>query len=180
MVRQRRNSPTRARDAARFALAGALTAALTLGLAPARAASVGQVTTLDAATHQMTVTENGRTVMTFTAGFGKPGFRTPNGTFHVIGKDADIRMTSCSASITCDPRNPNYYDREVHWAVRLTGSGLFIHAAPWDDAIGQVDSSHGCVHLSTEDAHRFYDSSRIGDTVIINNTGGPVGGPTGP
>ncbi|MFF4778636.1 L,D-transpeptidase [Microtetraspora fusca] len=140
---------------------------------------MGHVSTLDAATHQMTVTENGRTVMTFTAGFGKPGFRTPSGTYQVLGKDAVVRMTSCSANITCDPHNPNYYDRMVHWAVRLTDSGLFIHAAPWDPAIGQVDSSHGCIHLSTGDAHRFYDFSRVGDTVIVKNAGG-VGGPSGP
>lgn len=118
--------------------------------------------------------------MTFTAGFGKPGFRTPSGTFHVLGKDAVITMTSCSANITCNPRNPNYYVLTVHWAVRLTDSGLFVHAAPWDHAIGRADSSHGCIHLSTEDAHRFYDFSRVGDTVIVKNTGALPGGPSGP
>ncbi|WP_067139302.1 L,D-transpeptidase [Microtetraspora malaysiensis] len=180
MVCQRQVSRSHVRDAARLALAGALAAALTLGTGPARAASAGHVSTLDAATHQMTVTDDGRTVMTFTAGFGKPGFRTPTGTFHVLDKDAAVRMTSCSANITCDRHDPNYYDLVAHWAVRLTDSGLFVHAAPWDPAIGQVDSSHGCIHLSTEDARRFYDFSRAGDTVIIKNTGGLTGGPSGP
>ncbi|GHE10334.1 hypothetical protein GCM10010339_66100 [Streptomyces alanosinicus] len=161
-------------------LVGALAAALTLGAGPARAASAGHVSTVDAATHQMTVTDHGRTVMTFTAGFGKPGFRTPSGTFHVLGKDEVITMTSCSANITCDPRSPNYYVLTVHWAVRLTSSGVFIHAAPWDHAIGQADTSHGCIHLSTADAHRFYDFSRTGDTVIVKNTGGLTGNPSGP
>ncbi|EST19127.1 hypothetical protein M878_43460 [Streptomyces roseochromogenus subsp. oscitans DS 12.976] len=161
-------------------LVGALAAVLTLGAGPVRAASAGHVSTIDAATHQMTVTDHGRTVMTFTAGFGKPGFRTPSGTFHVLGKDAVITMTSCSANITCNPRNPNYYVLAVHWAVRLTGSGVFVHAAPWDHAIGRADTSHGCIHLSTADAHRFYDFSRTGDTVIVKNTGSLTSGPSGP
>jgi lipoprotein-anchoring transpeptidase ErfK/SrfK len=118
--------------------------------------------------------------MTFTTGFGKPGFRTPSGTFHVLGKDAVITMASCSAHITCNPRSPHYYVLTVHWAVRLTSSGVFVHAAPWDHAIGRADTSHGCIHLSTADAHRFYDFSRVGDTVIVKNPGGFVGGPSGP
>ncbi|MGW5660442.1 L,D-transpeptidase [Streptomyces sp. NPDC003758] len=161
-------------------LAGSLAAVLTLGAGTARAASAGHVSTIDAATHQMTVTDHGRTVMTFTAGFGKPDFPTPSGTFHVLGKDAVVTMTSCSANITCDPHNPNYYALTVHWAVRLTSAGVFVHAAPWDHAIGRADTSHGCIHLSTADAHRFYDFSRPGDTVIVKNTGGFAGGPSGP
>ena len=144
---------------------------MALGASPAWADSAGHVSTIDAATHRMTVTEHGRTVMTFTVGFGKPGFRTPPGVFHVLGKDTLITMTSCSAHITCDPRSPDYYVLPVRWAVRLTGSGVFVHAAPWDHAIGRVDSSHGCIHLSTADARRFYDFSRVGDTVIDKNTG---------
>ncbi|MQY40420.1 L,D-transpeptidase 4 [Streptomyces sp. RB17] len=161
-------------------MAGSLTAVLTLSVCPARAVPAGHVSTIDAATHQMTVTDHGRTVMTFTAGFGKPGFRTPSGTFHVLGKDAVITMTSCSANITCDPHSPNYYVLTVHWAARLTSTGVFVHAAPWDHAIGRADSSHGCIHLSTADAHRFYDFSRTGDTVIVKNTGGSAGSASGP
>ncbi|MFJ8359862.1 L,D-transpeptidase [Streptomyces sp. NPDC093984] len=179
MARQRKVPSSRLRDAARLALAGVLATVLSLGAGPARA-SADHVSTLDAATHRMTVTDHGRTVMTFTVGFGKPGFRTPSGTFHVLGKDAVIKMTSCSAKITCDPRNPNYYALTVHWAVRLTSGGVFIHAAPWNHAIGRTDISHGCIHLSTADAHRFYDFSRIGDTVMVKNTGGRAGSPSGP
>jgi lipoprotein-anchoring transpeptidase ErfK/SrfK len=155
-------------------LAGVLAAVLTVGAGPALAATAGRVSTIDATTYRMTVTNHSRTVMPLTAGFGKPGFRTPSGTFHVLGKDAVITMTSCSAQITC---NPNYYMLTVHWAVRLTSSGVFVHAAPWDHAIGRTDTSHGFSHLSTQDAHRFDDFSRIGDTVIVKTAEpSPVGG----
>jgi lipoprotein-anchoring transpeptidase ErfK/SrfK len=179
MAHQRKAPGPRLRDATRLALAGVLATILSLGAGPARA-SADHVSTLDAATHRMTVTDHGRTVMTFTVSFGKPGFRTPSGTYHVLGKDAVTKMTSCSAKITCNPRSPNYYALTVHWAVRLTSGGVFVHAAPWNHAIGRADISHGCIHLSTADAHRFYDFSRIGDTVIVKNTGGHAGSPSGP
>ncbi|GAA3047755.1 hypothetical protein GCM10010448_33490 [Streptomyces glomeratus] len=175
MARRRQASSSRLREATRLALVGALAAVLTLGAGPAQPSSAGHVSTIDEATHRMTVTDHGRTVMTFTVGFGKSHFRTPSGTFHVLGKNEVIRMTSCSANITCNPRDPNYYALTVHWAVRLTSAGVFVHAAPWDHAIGQADTSHGCIHLSTADAHRFYDFSRVGDTVIVKNAGGPSG-----
>ncbi|MEU6317424.1 L,D-transpeptidase [Streptomyces sp. NPDC047009] len=171
MTHQRQVPRPRLRDVIRLALVGVLAALLTLGAGPARAASSGHVSTIDEATHQMTVTDNGRTVMTFAVGFGKLSFRTPSGTFHVLGKDAVVQMTSCSARITCDPHSPNYYSLTVHWAVRLTNAGVFVHAAPWDHSIGRADTSHGCIHLSTADARRFYDFSRVGDTVIVKHTG---------
>ncbi|MBV9024326.1 MAG: L,D-transpeptidase [Streptomycetaceae bacterium] len=135
---------------------------------------------IDATTHTMRVTDNGRTAMTFPVSFGKPGFRTPSGTFHVLGKDAVVEMTSCSVNITCNPRSPGYYDLMVHWAVRLTSGGVFVHAAPWDSQIGTADTSHGCIHLSTADARRFFDFSRVGDTVIVQGTGRAGPGPAGP
>ncbi|MFF3905089.1 L,D-transpeptidase [Streptomyces sp. NPDC001848] len=179
MAHRRKVPGSRLRDASRLALAGVVAAVLSLGAGPAPAPS-GHVSTIDAATHRMTVTDHGRTVMTFAVGFGKPLFPTPSGTFHVLGKDAVIRMTSCSAKITCDPHSADYYALTVHWAVRLTSAGVFVHAAPWDHAIGRADTSHGCIHLSTADAHRFYDFSRIGDTVIVKNTGGHARSPSGP
>lgn len=180
MAHQRRVPSPRLRDATRLALAGALAAALTLGAGFAPASSTGHVSTIDGGTHRMTVMDHGRTVMTFAVGFGKPRFRTPSGTFHVLSKDEVITMSSCSANITCNPRSPDYYVLTVHWAVRLTNEGVFVHAAPWDHVIGRADISHGCIHLSTADARRFYDFSRIGDTVIVKNTGGSAGGPSGP
>lgn len=140
----------------------------------------GHVTVIDATTHTMRVTDDGRTVMSFPVGFGKPGYRTPSGTFHVLGKDSFIEMTSCSANITCNRRSPSYYDLPVHWAVRLTYGGVFVHAAPWDTQIGVADISHGCIHLSTANARRFYAFSNAGDTVIVTGTGRTSTGPAGP
>lgn len=154
------------------AVATLLTAAVCTGTtalhsAPAADQPTGHVTTIDMTSHQLRATDNGRTVAVFPAGFGKSGFLTRAGTYHVLGKNSLVDMTSCSAGITCDPNSRNYYDVEAPWAVRLTSEGLFVHAAPWDNTIGKTDISHGCIHLSMADAKWFYDFSQVGDTVIV-------------
>lgn len=65
--------------------------------------------------------------------------------------------------------------------IRATppSAGVFVHAAPWDHVIGRTDTSHGCIHLSTAGAHRFYDFSRTGDT-IVKNTGSLADHQSGP
>jgi lipoprotein-anchoring transpeptidase ErfK/SrfK len=190
---QQRLRAIRLRTIWRTALSGALVAVLAASATTAATAATttavphrsdpvttGHVTVIDARNHTLRVTDNGKTMMMFPASFGKLGFRTPSGTFHVLGKDPVVEMTSCSAHITCDPRSPSYYDLMVHWAVRLTSGGVFVHAAPWDAQIGTADTSHGCIHLSTADARRFFDFSRVGDTVIVQGTGRTNTGPAGP
>ncbi|MCD0486223.1 L,D-transpeptidase [Streptacidiphilus sp. ASG 303] len=179
----------RLRGLRRAAASGALATLLTTALcaaaagpaagAPARqaaspvrapAAATGHVTVIDARTHQLRATVDGRTVAVFAAGFGQPRFPTRSGTYHVLGKEAVVEMTSCSIRLTCNPASPDYYDVMAPWAVRLTDSGLFVHGAPWDHSIGSADISHGCVHLGTAAAKWFYDFSRVGDTVIVTGT----------
>ncbi|WP_377268035.1 L,D-transpeptidase [Peterkaempfera sp. SMS 1(5)a] len=172
------------RAATSGALAALLTAAMcagTTGLQTASAASTPSVlgeqlpstaatrhvTYIDMGSHQLRATVDGRTVAVFPAGFGQSRFPTQPGTYRVLGKDASLQMTSCSARITCNPSSPDYYVVHATWAVRLTEAGLFVHAAPWDHTIGSTDISHGCIHLRTANAEWFYNFSRVGDTVIV-------------
>ncbi|WP_157876157.1 L,D-transpeptidase [Streptacidiphilus griseoplanus] len=153
--------------AAGLQTAAATSAPSTLGRQSPGQASTGHVTVLDMSTHKLRATANGKTVAVFPVGFGQPRFPTHAGTYRVLGKDSMVRMTSCSAGITCDTSSPDYYSLPVRWAVRLTEAGLFVHAAPWDHTIGTTDISHGCIHLSTANARWFYNFSRVGDTVIV-------------
>jgi lipoprotein-anchoring transpeptidase ErfK/SrfK len=71
--------------------------------------------------------------------------------------------------------DPEYYRLEVQWAMRLTNSGEFIHAAPWSVAKqGKENVSHGCTGMSTENAKWLYDRSRIGDVVIYTGSNRPM------
>jgi hypothetical protein len=64
---------------------------------------------------------------------------------------------------------------DVHYAMRLTWGGEYIHAAPWsvrDQGVRNV--SHGCVNVATGNAHWLYDSTHIGDPVVVRGTEVPL------
>jgi lipoprotein-anchoring transpeptidase ErfK/SrfK len=131
-----------------------------------------RVTTVDGATHTMTVKVDDKTVATWPTSLGKPQFATRTGTYVVLDKTPSIRMTSCSVHITCTKGAPNYYDLTVKWDVRLTWSGTFIHAAPWSASNqGVANVSHGCVNLTTDRGEQFYNASKLGDVVVVKHTG---------
>lgn len=129
------------------------------------------VTRVDLSTHRVRVYRDGRLVDTWPTGGGRPGLETYSGTYIVLGKAQVIEMDSCSARITCDKKDPDYYSEKEYWATRVTASGTFLHAASWDGLLGRANTSHGCIHLSDADAKDFYNHTVIGDVVIVSNTG---------
>jgi lipoprotein-anchoring transpeptidase ErfK/SrfK len=129
------------------------------------------VTYVDAVTDRAKVYRDGKLVATWLTGTGRPGLATYSGTYIVLGKSQEIVMDSCSARITCDEKDPDYYKEKEYWATRVTASGTFLHAASWDRLLGKANVSHGCIHLSDADAEDFYDHAVIGDVVIVKNTG---------
>ncbi len=126
------------------------------------------VSHVDGKTDQMTIKLNGKTIQTFPISTGKPGYETWEGILVTEEKHALIVMDSSSVNIF----GPQAYKLGVHYAVRLTNSGTFVHAAPWDTHLGKSNTSHGCIHLSTKDAIWFFNNSLSGDPVIVTNTGG--------
>ena len=114
---------------------------------------------------------DGKLVHDWPTGTGKRGLETYSGTYVVLGKAKEVVMDSCSARITCDKENPEYYSMKQYWATRITASGTFLHAAGWDPVIGKANVSHGCVHLADAHAKEYFDRAEIGDVVIVSNTG---------
>ena len=100
---------------------------------------------------------------TWPTGTGRPGLETYSGTYIVLGKAQVVQMDSCSARITCDKKDPDYYNEKEYWATRITASGTFLHAASWDGLLGRANVSHGCIHLSDADAKDFYNHAVVGD-----------------
>ena len=129
------------------------------------------VTKVDARAHRVRVYRDGKLVDTWPGGTGRPGLETYSGTYVVLGKSKEIQMDSCSARITCDKKDPDYYDEKEYWATRITRSGTFLHAAGWDSQLGRANVSHGCIHLSDANAETFYDHAVVGDVVIVSRTG---------
>ena len=129
------------------------------------------VATADDATHQLTITRNGVVEQTFPMSMGKPGHDTPNGTYYVQQKFRDIVMDSATYGVPSS--SPDGYRVDVQLAVQFDNSGNFVHSAPWSVADqGVRNVSHGCINISPDNAHWFYDNFGVGDPVVVINSVG--------
>jgi lipoprotein-anchoring transpeptidase ErfK/SrfK len=129
------------------------------------------VATIDDKTHQMEVMRNGKLEKTFPVSLGKKGYETPNGTYYVLEKFADIVMDSSTYGVPVDA--PEGYKLKVQDAVRIDNSGIFVHGAPWSVADqGKRNVSHGCPNLSPANAQWFFDNFGSGDPVVVKNSVG--------
>ena len=114
----------------------------------------------------MTVTIDGQVARTIPVTTGKDGFLTRGGTRVISEKLEQTRMDAASTGI--EPGDPEYYNLDVRYALRMTNSGEFIHAAPWSVASqGAANVSHGCVGMSTTNARWLFQRSHVGDVVTI-------------
>jgi lipoprotein-anchoring transpeptidase ErfK/SrfK len=127
------------------------------------------VSYIDIQKHTMRVTRDGKTIKRIPITTGKDGFTTRSGV-KVISTKEPTRLMDASTGGTL-VNDPEYYRLEVQWAMRLTNSGEFIHAAPWSVSHqGKENVSHGCTGMSTENAKWLYDRSRIGDVVVYTGS----------
>jgi lipoprotein-anchoring transpeptidase ErfK/SrfK len=129
---------------------------------------------VNAQTHQMRVFQNGSLLRTIPITTGKAGFTTRSGTKVIIEKFETKHMRSETVGIA--EGNPEFYDiDDVQYAMRLTYSGEFIHAAPWSvGSQGFENVSHGCTGMSTANAEWLYNMTRRGDVVEYTGTDRPM------
>jgi lipoprotein-anchoring transpeptidase ErfK/SrfK len=125
---------------------------------------------VNAQTHQMQVFSNAKLLRTIPITTGKAGFTTRSGIKVIMEKFVEKRMNSETVGIASG--DPEAYDiDDVKWAMRLTHSGEFIHAAPWSvGSQGSANVSHGCTGMSTENAGWLYAMSKRGDVVEYTGT----------
>ena len=77
---------------------------------------------------------------------GRPGFRTPPGTFTVASKRRD--------------HVSSIYDAEMPWSVFFNG-GVAFHEG------SLTVTSHGCIHLSPEAAETYFSELSVSDVVQV-------------
>jgi lipoprotein-anchoring transpeptidase ErfK/SrfK len=77
---------------------------------------------------------------------GRPGFRTPPGTFTVASKRRD--------------HVSSIYDAEMPWSVFFNG-GVAFHEG------SLAVTSHGCIHLSSVAAETYFSTLSVGDVVQV-------------
>ena len=127
---------------------------------------------IDAQSHQMKVLSNGKLLRTIPITTGKAGFTTRSGTKIIMEKFASKRMNSETVGIG----GSEAYDLDdVQYAMRLTNSGEFIHAAPWSvGSQGYANVSHGCTGMSTDNASWLFNMTLRGDVTQTVGTGRPM------
>lgn len=81
---------------------------------------------------------------------GKPGKRTPAGTFTILQKQVHHRSTK-------------YDDAPMPYMQRITWGGVALHAGHVPD----YPASHGCIRLPTGFAKRLYRITDFDSTVVV-------------
>ncbi len=123
------------------------------------------VSVVDVNDYNMKVYRDGKLIRTIPVTSGKPGWRTRGGTKVVLAKDY-VRVMDGS---TVGAFGSEGYRLTVYYAVRVTWSGEFVHAAPWSvGSQGYSNVSHGCVGMSTGNGRWFYNESLIGDVIRVD------------
>ncbi|MEU1123828.1 Ig-like domain-containing protein [Streptomyces sp. NPDC005899] len=112
----------------------------------------------------LTFVRNGSEVRTIPVSGGTPGGdkRSWRGTAVLMAKEGTVNMNSETVGLG------DSYDKMVDHSMRLTWSGMYAHAAPWNDRwFGKANMSSGCIGMSDADAAWFYDQVRPGDPFEI-------------
>jgi lipoprotein-anchoring transpeptidase ErfK/SrfK len=124
------------------------------------------VSIVDVNAHTLSVYRNGSLARTIPVSTGKAGFLTRNGTKVILEKHTLKIMDATTIGIPED--DPDYYRLEVPYAMRVTWSGEFVHAAPWSvGSQGLANVSHGCVGMSPANAYWLFNQSTVGDVVKV-------------
>ncbi|WP_443059344.1 L,D-transpeptidase [Streptomyces sp. NBC_00435] len=134
-----------------------------------------QVTTVDAAEHEMHVVRDGTEIRKVAITAGAPSNTTYNGQMVISEKYKVTRMNGATVGF-----GGEYDISDVPHAMRLTTSGTFVHGNYWasSSTFGSENVSHGCVGLKdvrgagdgSQPAAWFFNESLIGDVVIVKNS----------
>ena len=127
------------------------------------------VTRVNAAEHYATVYRNGSVARVIPITTGKAGWETRSGVKLILSKERQRIMDASTGGTSHS--DPEYYRLLVQYAMRVTYSGEFLHAAPWSvRSQGRANVSHGCIGMSTANAQWLYDQSDVGDVVEVVGT----------
>ncbi|WP_171991175.1 Ig-like domain-containing protein [Streptomyces sp. JHA26] len=135
-----------------------------------------RISTVDLAEKRMTVVQDGRKVAAYPVTGGNADHATWSGIMVISERLEETRMESSTVGL-----GHEYDIADVPHAQRLTASGTFVHGNYWTSAsvFGHSNSTHGCIGLhdakggddEATAGHAFYTGSRLGDVVVVKNSG---------
>ncbi|MEW9511959.1 L,D-transpeptidase [Streptomyces bacillaris] len=123
-----------------------------------------QVVKVDLDGHRLALHRDGKQVMDIPMSAGTPGDKKASwrGTAVLMSKEGTINMNSETVGLG------DAYDKMVDFSMRLTWSGMYAHAAPWNAAyFGNANRSSGCLGMSDANASALYGQVRVGDPFEI-------------
>jgi lipoprotein-anchoring transpeptidase ErfK/SrfK len=124
------------------------------------------VSVVDVNRLHMKIYRDGKLARTVPVSTGKAGFLTRGG-IKVVSEKHVLKVMDAS-TIGISKSSPEYYRLDVPYALRVSNSGEFVHAAPWSVASqGRARVSHGCVGMSTGNAIWLYNRTHVGDVVQV-------------
>ncbi|MFD4828856.1 Ig-like domain-containing protein [Streptomyces uncialis] len=127
-----------------------------------------QIVKVDLATKKLRLERDGKVVNTVPMSAGTPGGdkRSWGGTTVLMAKEGTIRMNSETVGLG------DAYDKMVDHSMRLTWSGMYAHAAPWNAPyFGNANRSSGCIGMSDSNASWLYGQVRAGDPFEVTGPG---------
>ncbi len=132
------------------------------------------VSTVNIKTHKLTVYVNHKVAKVIPVTTGDSTHQTREGTKVIMEKFAKVDMDAATTGIK--KTDPGYYNiKDVKWALRVTNSGEFLHAAPWSIGDqGYANVSHGCTGMTTANAAWLFSQSKRGDVVKFTGSTRPM------
>ncbi|MFI1398110.1 Ig-like domain-containing protein [Streptomyces sp. NPDC020681] len=119
-----------------------------------------QLVAVDLDNHRLKLVRDGREIKDVPMSAGTPGGEKASwrGRTVLMSKEGTINMRSETVGLG------DAYDKMVDYSMRLTWSGMYAHAAPWNAGyFGSANKSSGCIGMSDADARWIYDQVQVGD-----------------
>ncbi|MFE6158675.1 Ig-like domain-containing protein [Streptomyces sp. NPDC056486] len=123
---------------------------------------------VDLDSKRATLVRDGQSVKTVPMSAGTPGGDKASwgGTSVLMAKEGTINMRSETVGLG------DAYDKMVDNSMRLTWSGMYAHAAPWNASyFGNTNHSSGCIGMSDGDASWLYGQVQVGDPFEVSGSG---------
>lgn len=130
------------------------------GAKPAKVPATGKMIEVAIGSQTITAWENGRAVMAFKVSTGRPGYRTPKGTFKVRAKGTKWWSRKWKVWM---PYAMNFYSNYNLHSLPYSNPKRLIGASK----LGRPDS-HGCIRIGPANAKRLYSWTPIGTPVWIH------------
>lgn len=124
-----------------------------------------QVVKVDLDSHRLKLLRDGQVVKDIPMSAGTPGGEkaTWRGKTVLMAKEGTINMRSETVGLG------DAYDKMVDYSMRLTWSGTYAHAAPWNTKhMGNANRSSGCIGMTDADAKWVYEQVQVGDPFEID------------